>query len=366
LTSIANEILNSQRIFLDDDLVEAAVTLSCSPPSLLLQTIPHIQPLGNSVWVEWDETVRLTQLQALGYGLGSSDYVADGAAQCGFLINSIITNGNLLIRIQIISYLNSQKQRDSIIPHMIGFWFAPRDLLSLPTKEIIGSIITGDDLGVASIIQEREKKEGYKFALGQRWHQNHHTLSEAHAYTDIANRIVYGWFGLPAFDDIKRSGWNPNQGELITNAGVAVVGDCRFLIALLILATTVETISEEAWTSVGGRAPRNSALVRLPGNIFRTLKLALPRERIMERIANYQPPATPTGRRMREHNVVAHMCRSRKRGSPICAHEFDNENLPRFCIHCGYREWARREHKRGDPSLGTVYGPRVLTSRDNR
>jgi hypothetical protein len=36
--------------------------------------------------------------------------------------------------------------------------------------------------------------------------------------------------------------------------------------------------------------------------------------------------------------------------------------VPHFCTVCGYREWPRRAHRRGDPKLGTVYGPRVLSS----
>jgi hypothetical protein len=144
--------------------------------------------------------------------------------------------------------------------------------------------------------------------------------------------------------------------------GHAVSGDLRFLLAVMILMSSAEVLSSEPWTSAGVRAPSTSARLRTPGNTFRTLTCAAPRERVLDRIERYRPPATPTGRHPRDHEVRGHVCRSRRKGSPICEHTFDQEALPHFCTSCGYREWPRKAHRRGDKALGTVFGPRKLTA----
>ena len=117
---MTQQILSSQRIFVADDLVQTATILSCGSPSIMLKYLPNIQSLGDSVWIEWDEQVRLKQLHELGYGLGKpiQPYVNDGAGQVGFLIQTFNLTCWLLVRIALISYVNTRTQRDSILPHL--------------------------------------------------------------------------------------------------------------------------------------------------------------------------------------------------------------------------------------------------------
>ena len=133
----------------------------------------------------------------------------------------------------------------------------------------------------------------------------------------------------------------------------------------LYIVSVPEAVSTDPWTSLGPRASRGSARLRLPGSVFRTLRVEVPRERLRERIAAYRPPETPTGRRHKDNEVGPPAARRRTgyEGS-VCEHEFDRPEVPHFCTLCGYREWPRRSHRRGDPALGTVHGPRRITARE--
>lgn len=336
MNQISDKVRHAQRYYLDSSFIKQAVSLSLLSPELLLAGAIKILPINDIIWIEWLEQIRIKELIANNYMTDKEMNYADHASTVGVLIESgdRLTTLSENYQPKFMLGIISQQMKTTAYPlvvHTVGFGWA-KDSYDLDTNAA-------------------------KLILGDRWAKSHPILNNQ-AWQSLIKYIRPVWWGIPAVTDV-----NPlNLEKIIENSLVSTTGDLRFILAVLILLTVIEIKSDETWTSQGARAGSNSARLRLPGNVFRTLKIDLPHTILLDKINNYQPPAIPTDRHHRLHDVRAHIAHSRKKGSPICQHKFDQEDLPHFCIYCGYREWPRKAHQRGDGSLGRVFGPRILTS----
>ena len=57
-----NGIMNADRFFVHDELLEEAVKMSMLPPKKLVELIEFARPCMNNMWIEWNETLRVKLL----------------------------------------------------------------------------------------------------------------------------------------------------------------------------------------------------------------------------------------------------------------------------------------------------------------
>lgn len=351
LRGIAAQVRAATRTLVDPSAVRAAAALSCQSPTELLAQLRRAAPPAPNVWWEWDERVRMRALVEHGY-IDAIDE-QNAAHRCGLLVAH---GQDGLVRTAV--FTQHLALRDvPLIPHMVGFVHHP----TFGEHDFKASVDLETQAATAAVHSE-EHLAGCSLALGQRWGALH---PDDPAYQHMGLRVGYWWPGVPTMLDAEDQRHHDPRAwrQQAKKSAIGVTGDLRFLLALLVLVSVPETIVTDPWTSLGPRAPKGSARLRLPGSVFRTLKLDVPRERVLQRMRDYQPPATPTDRRHRDHPVAPHIAHRRKGyENCVCEHEFDQQEVPRFCTLCGYREWPRKAHRRGDPALGSVFGPRLISA----
>ena len=55
-------IMNADRFFVHDELLEEAVKMSLLPPKKLVELIEFARPCMNNMWIEWNESLRVKLL----------------------------------------------------------------------------------------------------------------------------------------------------------------------------------------------------------------------------------------------------------------------------------------------------------------
>lgn len=126
-------------------------------------------------------------------------------------------------------------------------------------------------------------------------------------------------------------------------------GDPKLIIAALALINANdriveigEPVADIGSTFAGGRILKYMAQ--------RTVHLKLPFKqcRRMLRALAYKI-------RRRRHEVMGHWCSSHRDGDTTCAHQYDDiDPVRKMCKLCKHRIWYRKEHARGDASIGFV------------
>ena len=302
LSLTRNGIMNADRFFVHDELLEEAVKMSLLPPKKLVELIEFARPCMNNMWIEWNEKLRVEllhdhyqkQFDSLGIKEKLERLNVDGVAEkCGYHIWQLRNYYEHTEQLASPSETPQRKLRFSEMSENTFYYnsyssfqgeigFPPMSfymsLEDLPTKALLSS---GGFFGKDQGRNDKRDYEAHEKVRMQSamngfgttyWKINEkiasrYMLKVAKRMSVSFHEMVYSWFTHQHMLD--------NNTENFKSSCTAMNGDMRFMVALNSLINYPHFVIQRESPKV--YQPRTMFGRRMPRNELRVLNLELPK-----------------------------------------------------------------------------------------
>lgn len=336
-------INKARRFVLADDVVRVVARASLSPPRSLMACLSRSRLPYDTVWFEWDEYVRVEALS------GAPPNRKNVAGRLGLLCQrSVDDDGAHLNEMMVVVGRFSPEARLPVgtHPYGVGVSWSPDD----PVAESWHPYMTAENADktmIANMLWGREWADAW---------DGPDTPPRAGRYMRRLAQHVFpsfvGPMGHQMHDEVMpgpdASGEEEREwAEQLYDMLLSISGDVRFLVTLLAMLNTVQLATDREHAPAGSRYV--GGRIR-PYMSRHTVRLEVPKERAVRKVETLRV----AGSRRRGHEVMGHYCVSRLDGVAGHDHAWVRAGDNLWVCHCGARKWWRKEHERGDASLGWV------------
>lgn len=330
--------LERAKVFtLSDDFTRIACETSMQDPGVMLNALSCARLPYDTVWMEWDEEVRLTALSGI---IGE-----DSAMRIGCLLTRLPGYDDVFKMQTFWLHRDSHKyvkagmttSKKVFVSMLNTYWNTSGEVVKINVPLMPNDLKNQDML------------------LGRFYHK---TWAEHEHLADLEERLAVGigdgfhWnvSQKKMDEEVKkmRAGEDATLAHMLYGALMSVEGDMRHIIAVLSLLQTKWVDKHLTRPSSGVRGMRG---VRSKWLDVHTCVITAPKERIVRGYARM----VGTGALRRRHDVMGHWCERYGTGLKDCVHEFvENDKHQEVCKHCHLTRWWRKAHARGSSDIGLV------------
>ena len=395
----------SHRYLLEDDFTEAAARASMLEPRTLLKAIASCRMPFDTMWIEWNDTVRRRHAIDGSEFAHAPDFMAGLPARRGILISTVSKQPDIqVIHLQpVYGPFTSDPATMARLPSCImgevgqelfllegGQSYGQQLLDLLKDASSLSARAFGSGIG------RREMDEFYQ-SIGHTRKPDRDLSDPNSGYDEWTTEVAPTPIGFaytsrfrPRYPDevahlVARTAvvsnlfhkdpegsvipnviWecllDPERHEDIQQDMFLPSGDARFVIAVLaLLSDNAVTTLRMATTGETGTMWRDGK--QLPKYEYQIVNLVRPAE---ERVIELDRAilASEPWNGVRYHAVEGHWCYSHRHGRDTCRHgdwtrRVDDEGAPKGqdmwkCGGCGKFRWWRNPHHRGNPEIGVV------------
>lgn len=297
-----NGIMNADRFFVHDELLEEAVKMSMLPPKKLVELIEFARPCMNNMWIEWNETLRVKLLHKHYLerfkDMGIEDKLEplkeeDVPTKCGYHIWQLASYYDHSDSLSFAPGTPQRKLRGSSFADTTFYYnsfttingqiiFTPMafylSLEELPTADLLNeSTFFGKNVGKhkKADLQAHEKvrMQTAMNGFGSTYWKIHekiaprYMLKVAKRMSVSFHELVYSWFTQQYMED--------NNSQHFHASCNSMNGDMRFIVALNALINYPHFVIQKESPKV--YQPRTMFGRRMPRNELRILNLELPK-----------------------------------------------------------------------------------------
>jgi hypothetical protein len=324
---IRQTMLKAVRYQFDDDACTAACIFSIRHMDALLAGIRWLRPLGDHVWIEYDQHVALKALDP-----EYAQYPEDIPQRAGFLISA-----------------NEETMVIQLIAVRGGLVYLPLVKAAFEPTGQLGA-------GITKILTDREI---YKPEAGDqttRWLIGFLPKPDTPALLRmVAQQLSDHFLIIPMMSILD----NEEMSQRITAELNVHAGFARRAVSFLFMLTHRKLVAARLRDDQGQRPVWSHDLPYWGDSV---IGIRLPREKAVGSLVRFaqrtnRPPC-------RRHGVEPHWCWSHKTDLG-CAHDWQEENDGRRfrCARCSGLRWWKKKYERGDASRGWVIQRRVVTTK---
>lgn len=186
------------------------------------------------------------------------------------------------------------------------------------------------------------------------------------------------WFGRVLISDLdgrpKERGFEWEDDATVVDKWAEAAGenngDFRFIATVMAMLSSTTSVRYDGEVERVRYRPGRIEPRHLPFMEYRTLKLSVPRERVVRDIRFAADRAASP---RRAHEVMGHWCETRRAAAARCDHVWMADGAKgadrtrrQVCLWCDAKRWWRWPHTRGDATLGFVHKDYEATASKGR